>query len=332
MTGYAGDDFIALNAVEGVNETIQSVFIDNVICEDDNQRCIRIYGQNNSVIDDVSIKNSILHGKYGLRILTTSGTYVEPTHELKVNCSIENCEIEGDTGQSLFFGKLNGFVHVSNTRIKSTTLWACTTFYGTQNLRVVFDDCSFSSSTDKEITTLLDEQTDETVLTKLDCYFNRCSFTQRVLYTSFNSDPHKLNFVGCKFGDRIFRSINTATKWKADISIVDCVTTVRYLVNIDAKEFVGKLYARNVKCSQEFAIIYAYSPDLTVDVLDVTSDMTGTFIPLSNNTDATFKVINLVGAYGMPINQKLGAYFERYNSSGFAGAYKYTSNGWTQFV
>lgn len=322
VSGTTGDDFIALNAIEGIRKTIKNIIIDNIKCS--GYAGVRLYGQLNCVIENVSINNSYINSENGIRLTNIVGfteiNFNAPTFN---NIVFSNCIVDSSI-RNVFLTYINGSVTFNNCTFVASKNPNVGIFNSSINSSLIFDSCVFNTNSTSFIQDCVVGTPPENCNTYINITINNCDIKKTLL--CFGTNKKTININNCDIDTYLISRNNPDV---IDLSIKDC--------HINIIPFSGAskgIYTiKDSILNAEYLLNNIESSNDTV--LDISN------IIVNNNKKNTFclykdgKSENIIrsmeGSYQLSTaQQNEGILFKRYDRNGFAGLYIYKNGTWVE--
>lgn len=322
VSGTTGDDFIALNAIEGIRKTIKNIIIDNIKCS--GYAGVRLYGQLNCVIENVSINNSYINSENGIRLTNIVGfteiNFNAPTFN---NIVFSNCIVDSSI-RNVFLTYINGSVTFNNCTFVASKNPNVGIFNSSINSSLIFDSCVFNTNSTSFIQDCVVGTPPENCNTYINITINNCDIKKTLL--CFGTNKKTININNCDIDTYLISRNNPDV---IDLSIKDC--------HINIIPFSGAskgIYTiKDSILNAEYLLNNIESSNDTV--LDISN------IIVNNNKKNTFclykdgKSENIIrsmeGSYQLSTaQQNEGILFKRYDRNGFAGLFVYKNGTWVE--
>lgn len=322
VSGTTGDDFIALNAIEGIRKTIKNIIIDNIKCS--GYAGVRLYGQLNCVIENVSINNSYINSDNGIRLTNIIG-FIEinlnaPTFN---NIVFSNCIVDSSI-RNVFLSYINGSVTFNNCTFVTSENPNVGLFNSSINSSLIFDSCVFNTNSTSFIQDCVIGTPPENCNTYINITINSCDIKKTLL--CFGTNKKTININNCDIDTYLISRNNPDV---IDLSIKEC------RINITPFSGASKgIYAiKDSILNAEYLLNNIESSNNTI--LDISN------IIVNNNKKNTFclfkdgKSENIIrsmeGSYQLSTaQQNEGILFKRYDRNGFAGFFVYKNGTWVE--
>lgn len=324
VNGTSGDDFIALNAIEGNRNIISNVKIDNIICS--GYAGIRIYGKANNLIENVTISNCKINSDNGVRLTNivafTEISYGEPTFS---NISFKNCQINSAV-RPLFVSYIKADVKFYDCDLLTSSNNPCVGFFnGSLDCKLEFYKCNMKTNSNSYtqdcvlnpvpdncntnvIIKLSDMTLDKQLIIAFGNFYKEIEINKSVInkYLIGNTEPENVKLI-------ILDSTINQTPYNGSTSgyyeIRNCfLKTPLLLKSLNGDEstvvFIKNIYLDN--------------------------NIKSTFVNFKNGTSAN-KVINLEGCFQLSTaTQNEGTIIKRYSSTGFDSIQIYKNGAWVE--
>lgn len=322
VSGTSGDDFIALNAIEGIRKTIKNVIIDNIKCS--GYAGVRLYGQLNCVIENVSINNSYINSNNGIRLTNIVGfTEINLNSPTFNNIVFNNCIVNSSI-RNVFLTYINGSVTFNNCTFVATVNPNFGFFNSSINSLLIFNSCIFNTNSTAFVQDCVVGTPPENCNTYGNITLNNCDIKKPFL--CFGTNKKTININNCDIDTYLLTRTNPDV---IDLSIKDC------RINITPFSGASKgIYTiKNSILNAEYLLNNIESSQDTV--LDISN------IIVNNNKKDTFCLFkagmseniirNMEGAYQLSTaQQNEGILFKRYDENGFAGFFVYKNGAWVE--
>lgn len=322
VSGTTGDDFIALNAIEGIRKTIKNVIIDNIKCS--GYAGVRIYGQLNCVIENVSINNSYINSDNGIRLTNIVG-FIEinanaPTFN---NIVFNNCIVNSSI-RNVFLSYINGSVTFNNCTFVTTANPNVGFFNSSINSLLIFNNCIFNTNSTAFIQDCVVGTPPENCNTYGNITLNNCDIKK--VFLCFGTNKKTININNCDVDTYLITKTNPDV---IDLSIKDS--------RINMTPFSGAskgIYTiKNSILNAEYLLNNLEgSQDTILDISNiiVNNNKKDTFCLFKTGTSENI-IRNMEGAYQLSTTpQNEGILFKRYDRNGFAGFFIYKNGTWVE--
>ena len=322
VSGTSGDDFIALNAIEGIRKTIKNIIIDNIKCS--GHAGVRLYGLLNCVIENVSINNSYINSDNGIRLTNIIGfTEINLNAPTFNNIVFSNCIVDSSI-RNVFLSYINGSVTFNNCTFVTSENPNVGLFNSSINSSLIFDSCVFNTNSTSFIQDCVIGTPPETCNTYINITINSCDIKKTLL--CFGTNKKTININNCDIDTYL---ISRTDPDEIDLSIKEC------RINITPFSGASKgIYAiKDSILNAEYLLNNIESSNNTI--LDISN------IIVNNNKKNTFclfkngKSENIIrsmeGSYQLSTaQQNEGILFKRYDRNGFAGFFVYKQGTWVE--
>lgn len=322
VSGTTGDDFIALNAIEGIRKTIKNVIIDNIKCS--GYAGIRLYGQLNCVIENVTINNSYINSNNGIRLTNIVGfTEINLNSPTFNNIVFNNCIVNSSI-RNVFLTYINGSVTFNNCTFVTTVNPNVGFFNSSINSLLIFNSCVFITNSTAFIQDCVVGNPPENCNTFGNITLNNCDIKK--VFLCFGTNKKTININNCDINTYLITRTNPDV---IDLSIKDCRINItpfsgasKGIYTIKDSILNAEYLLNNLESSQD-------------TVLDISN------IILNNNKKNTFCLFktgtseniirSMEGAYQLSTTpQNEGILFKRYDKDGFAGFFIYKNGTWVE--
>lgn len=322
VSGTTGDDFIALNAVEGIRKTIKNVIIDNIKCS--GYAGVRIYGKLNCVIENVSINNSYINSNDGIRLTNIVGfTEINLNAPTFNNIVFNNC-ISNSSIRNVFLTYINGSVTFNNCTFVATANPNVGFFNSSINSLLIFNNCIFNTNSVAFIQDCVVGTPPENCNTYGNITLNNCDIKKAFL--CFGTNKKTININNCDIDTYLIKQKNPEL---IDLSIKDCrINTVPFsgackgIYTVKDSILNAEYLLNNLESSQDTI--------LDISNIIVNNNKKGTFCLFKTGTSENI-IRNMEGAYQLSTSvQNEGILFKRYDKNGFAGFFVYKNGTWVE--
>ena len=322
VSGTTGDDFIALNAIEGIRKTIKNVIIDNIKCS--GYAGVRLYGQLNCVIENVSINNSYINSNNGIRLTNIVGfTEINLNAPTFDNIVFNNCIVNSSI-RNVFLSYINGSVTFNNCTFVTTDNPNVGFFNSSINSSLTFNSCLFNTNSSAFIQDCVVGTPPENCNTYGNIALNNCDIKK--VFLCFGTNKKTININNCDIDTYLITRTNPDV---IDLSIKD--SRINIIPFSGASK--GIYTIKNSILNAEYLLNNLESSQDTI--LDISN------IIVNNNKKDTFclfksgKSENIIrhmeGAYQLSTTpQNEGILFKRYDKNGFAGFFIYKNGTWVE--
>lgn len=322
VSGTTGDDFIALNAIEGVRKTIKNVIIDNIKCS--GYAGIRLYGQLKCVIENVSINNSYINSDSGIRLTNIVG-YTEinlnaPTFN---NIVFNNCIVNSSV-RNVFLSYINGSVTFNNCTFITTTNPNIGFFNSSINSSLIFNSCVFNTNSTAFIQDCVVGTPPENCSTYGNITLNNCDIKK--VFLCFGSNKKTINIINSEINTYLLTKTNPDL---IDLSIKDCRINIMPFSGASKGIYTIKDCILNAEYLLN-AIEGSQDTILDISNIIVNNNKKDTFC-LFNHGSSENIIRNMEGGYQLSTApQNEGVLFKRYSRDGFAGLFVYKNGTWVE--
>lgn len=322
VTGTTGDDFIALNAIEGIRKTIKNVIIDNIKCS--GYAGIRLYGQLNCVIENVSINNSYINSDNGIRLTNIVGfTEINLNAPTFNNIVFNNCIVNSSI-RNVFLSYINGSVTFNNCTFVTTVNPNVGFFNSSINSLLIFNNCIFNTNSTAFIQDSVVGNPPENCNTYGNITLNNCDIKK--VFLCFGTNKKTININNCDIDTYLIARTNPDM---IDLSIKDCrINTTPFsgaskgIYTIKDSVLNAEYLLNNLESSQDTI--------LDISNIIVNNNKKDTFCLFKTGTSENI-IRNMEGAYQLSTSpQNEGILFKRYDSNGFAGFFVYKNGTWVE--
>lgn len=322
VSGTTGDDFIALNAIEGIRKTIKNVIIDNIKCS--GYAGVRIYGQLNCVIENVSINNSYINSNNGIRLTNIVG-FTEINHNAPTfnNVVFNNCIVNSSI-RNVFLTYINCSVTFNNCTFVATANPNVGFFNSSINSLLIFNNCIFNTNSTAFIQDCVVGTPPENCNTYGNITLNNCDIKK--VFLCFGTNKKTININNCDIDTYLITRTNPDV---LDLSIKDCRINItpfsgasKGIYTIKDSILNAEYLLNNLESSQDTI--------LDISNIIVNNNKKGTFCLFKTGTSENI-IRNMEGAYQLSTTpQNEGILFKRYDRNGFAGFFIYKNGTWVE--
>lgn len=322
VSGTSGDDFIALNAIEGIRKTIKNIIIDNIKCF--GYAGVRLYGQLNCVIENVSINNSYINSDNGIRLTNIIG-FIEinlnaPTFK---NIVFSNCIVDSSI-RNVFLSYINGSVTFNKCTFVTSVNPNVGFFNSSINSSLIFDSCVFNTNSTAFIQDCVVETPPENCNTYANITINSCNIKKTLL--CFGTNKKTININNCDI-DTYLISRNDPDL--IDLSIKDCRINIipfsgasKGIYTIKDSILNAEYLLNNIESSHDTV--------LDISNIIVNNNKKNTFCLFKNGISENI-IRSMEGSYQLSTaQQNEGILFKRYDRNGFAGFFVYKNGTWVE--
>lgn len=323
VNGTSGDDFIALNAIEGVRKNILNVIVNNIKCS--GYAGVRIYGGANNIIENVKFNNCIINSENGVRITNIVAfktiSYDEPTFK---NIEFNNCEL--NNSRSIFLTYVNCDVIFNNCKLTTTANPCIGCFNPSQHTKIELNNCLMSTNSNSYMQDCVLSVVPDNCRTYVNISIRNCTLDKNLIL-AFGKDKKNITICNCELNKTMFINSINEINLIVHNSIIN-TTIMGYLIASGYYEIINcilnsELMLNNVDSSSNTTFY--------IKGTIVNNNNIGTFINFGNSL-YEYVNKNMEGAFQMSkAPQNEGVIFKRYSSNGFMGYYIY-NNGWKQFT
>lgn len=322
VSGTTGDDFIALNAIEGIRKTIKNVIIDNIKCS--GYAGVRIYGQLNCVIENVSINNSYINSDNGIRLTNIVGfTEINLNAPTFNNIVFNNCIVNSSI-RNVFLTYINGSVTFNNCTFVTTVNPNVGFFNSSINSLLIFNNCIFNTNSTAFIQDCVVGTPPKNCNTYGNIALNNCDIKK--VFLCFGTNKKTININNCDIYTYLITQTNPEL---IDLSIKDCrINTTPFsgaskgIYTIKDSILNAEYLLNNLESSQDTI--------LDISNIIVNNNKKGTFCLFKTGTSENI-IRNMEGAYQLSTSaQNEGILFKRYDKDGFAGFFVYKNGVWVE--
>lgn len=322
VSGTTGDDFIALNAIEGIRKTIKNVIIDNIKCS--GYAGVRIYGQLNCVIENVSINNSYINSNNGIRLTNIVGfTEINLNAPTFNNIVFNNCIVNSSI-RNVFLSYINGSVTFNNCTFVTTVNPNVGFFNSSINSLLIFNSCVFNTNSTAFIQDCVVGKPPENCNTFGNITLNNCDIKK--VFLCFGTNKKTININNCDIDTYLITQTNPDV---IDLSIKDCRINItpfsgasKGIYTIKDSILNAEYLLNNLESSQDTI--------LDVSNIIVNNNKKDTFCLFKTGTSENI-IRSMEGAYQLSTTpQNEGVLFKRYDRNGFAGFFVYKNGTWVE--
>lgn len=322
VSGTTGDDFIALNSIEGIRKTIKNVIIDNIKCS--GYAGVRIYGKLNCVIENVSINNSYINSDNGIRLTNIVGFKEVDLNAPTFNNVVFNNCIVNSSIRNVFLTYINGSVTFNNCTFVATVNPNVGFFNSSINSLLIFNNCIFNTNSSGFIQDCVFATPPENCNTYGNITLNNCDIKK--FFLCFGTNKKTLNINNCDIDTYLITRTNPDV---LDLSIKDCrINTLPFsgaskgIYTIKDSILNAEYLLNNIESSQDTI--------LDISNIIVNNNIKGTFCLFKNGKSENI-IRNMEGAYQLSTTtQNEGILFKRYDKDGFAGFFIYKNGTWVE--
>lgn len=322
VSGTTGDDFIALNAIEGIRKTIKNVIIDNIKCS--GYAGVRIYGQLNCVIENVSINNSYINSNNGIRLTNIVGfTEINLNAPTFNNIVFNNCIVNSSI-RNVFLSYINGSVIFNNCTFVTTANPNVGFFNSSINSLLIFNNCIFNTNSTAFIQDCVVGTPPENCNTYGNITLNNCDIKK--VFLCFGTNKKTININNCDIDTYLITRTNPDV---IDLSIKDSRINIipfsgasKGIYTIKNSILNAEYLLNNIESSQDTI--------LDISNIIVNNNKKDTFCLFKTGTSENI-IRNMEGAYQLSTTQQNeGILFKRYDRNGFAGFFIYKNGTWVE--
>lgn len=322
VSGTTGDDFIALNAIEGIRKTIKNVIIDNIKCS--GYAGVRVYGQLNCVIENVSINNSYINSDNGIRLTNIVGfTEINSNAPTFNNIVFNNCVVNSSI-RNVFLTYINGSVTFNNCTFVATVNPNVGFFNSSINSSLTFNSCLFNTNSTAFIQDCVVGTPPENCNTYGNIALNNCDIKK--VFLCFGTNKKTININNCDINTYLITHTNPDV---IDLSIKDCRINItpfsgasKGIYTIKNSILNAEYLLNNLESSQDTV--------LDISNIIVNNNKKNTFCLFKTGTSENI-IRNMEGAYQLSTSaQNEGIIFKRYDRNGFAGFFIYKNGTWVE--
>lgn len=322
VSGTSGDDFIALNAIEGIRKTIKNIIIDNIKCS--GYAGVRLYGQLNCVIENVSINNSYINSENGIRLTNIVGfTEINLNAPTFNNIVFSNCIVDSLI-RNVFLSYINGSVTFNNCTFVTSVNPNVGLFNSSINSSLIFDSCVFNTNSTSFIQDCVVATPPENCNTYINITINSCDIKKTLL--CFGTNKKTININNCDIDTYLISRTNPDV---LDLSIKEC--------RINTTPFTGA--SKGIYTIKDSILNAEYlltniesSHDTVLDISNiiVNNNKKNTFCLFENGISENI-IRSMEGSYQLSTaQQNEGILFKRYDRNGFAGFFVYKNGTWVE--
>lgn len=322
VSGNTGDDFIALNAIEGIRKTIKNVIIDNIKCS--GYAGIRLYGQLNCVIENVTINNSYINSNNGIRLTNIVGfTEINLNSPTFNNIVFNNCIVNSSI-RNVFLSYINGSVTFNNCTFVTTVNPNVGFFNSSINSLLIFNSCVFITNSTAFIQDCVVGKPPENCNTFGNITLNNCDIKK--VFLCFGTNKKTININNCDIDTYLITRTNPDV---IDLSIKDCRINItpfsgasKGIYTIKDSILNAEYLLNNLESSQDTV--------LDISNIIVNNNKKNTFCLFKTGTSENI-IRSMEGAYQLSTaQQNEGILFKRYDENGFAGLFVYKNGAWVE--
>lgn len=322
VSGTTGDDFIALNAIEGIRKTIKNVIIDNIKCS--GYAGVRIYGQLNCVIENVSINNSYINSDNGIRLTNIVGfTEINLNAPTFNNIVFNNCIVNSSI-RNVFLSYINGSVTFNNCTFVTTANPNVGFFNSSINSLLIFNSCIFNTNSTAFIQDCVVGKPPKNCNTYGNITLNNCDIKK--VFLCFGTNKKTININNCDIDTYLITQTNPDV---LDLSIKNCRINImpfsgasKGIYTIKDSILNTEYLLNNLESSQDTV--------LDISNIIVNNNKKGTFCLFKTGTSENI-IRSMEGAYQLSTSaQNEGIIFKRYDKDGFAGFFIYKNGTWVE--
>lgn len=322
VSGTTGDDFIALNSIEGIRKTIKNVIIDNIKCS--GHAGVRIYGQLNCVIENVSINNSYINSDNGIRLTNIVGfTEINLSAPTFNNIVFNNCIVNSSI-RNVFLTYVNCSVTFNNCTFVTTANPNVGFFNSSINSLLIFNSCIFITDSTAFIQDCVVGTPPENCNTYGNITLNNCDIKK--VFLCFGTNKKTININNCEINTYLITHTNPDV---LDLSIKNCRINItpfsgasKGIYTIKDSILNTEFLLNNLESSQNTV--------LDISNIIVNNNKKGTFCLFKTGTSENI-IRSMEGAYQLSTSaQNEGIIFKRYDRNGFAGFFIYKNGTWVE--
>lgn len=322
VSGTSGDDFIALNAIEGIRKTIKNIIIDNIKCS--GYAGVRLYGQLNCVIENVSINNSYINSDNGIRLTNIVGfTEINLNAPTFKNIVFSNCIVDSSI-RNVFLSYINGSVTFNKCTFVTSENPNVGLFNSSINSSLIFDSCVFNTNSTSFIQDCVVGTPPENCNTYTNITINSCDIKKTLL--CFGTNKKTININNCDI-DTYLISRNDPDV--IDLSIKDCRINIipfsgasKGIYTIKDSILNAEYLLNNIESSNDTV--------LDISNIIVNNNKKNTFCLFKNGISENI-IRSMEGSYQLSTaQQNEGILFKRYDRNGFAGFFVYKNGTWVE--
>lgn len=322
VSGTTGDDFIALNAIEGIRKTIKNVIIDNIKCS--GYAGVRLYGQLNCAIENVSINNSYINSDNGIRLTNIVG-FIEidfnaPTFK---NIVFNNCIVNSSI-RNVFLTYINGSATFNNCTFVTTANPNIGFFNSSIKSSLTFNSCLFNTNSTAFIQDCVVGTPPEKCNTYGNITLNNCDIKK--VFLCFGTNKKTININNCDIDTYLITRTNPdliALSIKdSRINMTPFSGASKGIYTIKNSILNAEYLLNNIESSQDTI--------LDISNIIVNNNKKDTFCLFKTGTSENI-IRNMEGAYQLSTTpQNEGILFKRYDENGFAGLFIYKNGAWVE--
>lgn len=322
VAGTTGDDFIALNAIEGTRKTIKNVIIDNIKCS--GYAGVRLYGQLKCVIENVSINNSYINSDNGIRLTNIVG-FTEINHNAPTfnNIVFNNCIVNSSI-RNVFLSYINGSVTFNNCTFVATVNPNVGFFNSSINSSLIFNSCLFNTNSSAFIQDCVLATPPENCNTYGNITLNNCDIKK--VFLCFGTNKKTININNCDIDTYLITQTNPDL---LVLSIKDCRINItpfsgasKGIYTIKDSILNAEYLLNNLEGSQDTI--------LDISNIIVNNNKKGTYCLFKSGISENI-IRSMEGAYQLSTTQQNeGILFKRYDKDGFAGFFVYKNGTWVE--
>lgn len=322
VSGTSGDDFIALNAIEGIRKTIKNIIIDNIKCS--GYAGVRLYGQLNCVIENVSINNSYINSDNGIRLTNIVGfTEINLNAPTFNNIVFSNCIVDSSI-RNVFLSYINGSVTFNNCTFVTSENPNVGLFNSSINSSLIFDSCVFNTNSTSFIQDCVVGTPPENCNTYINITINRCNIKKTLL--CFGTNKKTININNCDIDTYLISRTNPDV---LDLSIKECRINItpfsgasKGIYTIKDSILNAEYLLNNIESSHDTV--------LDISNIIVNNNIKNTFCLFKDGKSENI-IRSMEGSYQLSTaQQNEGILFKRYDRNGFAGFFVYKSGSWVE--
>lgn len=322
VLGTTGDDFIALNAIEGIRKTIKNVIIDNIKCS--GYAGVRLYGQLNCVIENVSINNSYINSNNGIRLTNIVGfTEINLNAPTFNNIVFNNCIVNSSI-RNVFLTYINGSVTFNNCTFVTTANPNVGFFNSSINSLLTFNSCLFNTNSTAFIQDCVVGTPPENCNTYGNIALNNCDIKK--VFLCFGTNKKTININNCDIDTYLITKTNPDV---IDLTIKDCRINItpfsgasKGIYTIKDSILNAEYLLNNIEGTQDTV--------LDISNIIVNNNKKDTFCLFKTGTSENI-IRHMEGAYQLSTSaQNEGILFKRYDENGFAGFFVYKNGVWVE--
>lgn len=322
VSGTSGDDFIALNAIEGIRKTIKNIIIDNIKCF--GHAGVRLYGQLNCVIENVSINNSYINSDNGIRLTNIIGfTEINLNAPTFNNIVFSNCIVDSSI-RNVFLTYINGSVTFNNCTFVASVNPNVGLFNSSINSSLIFDSCVFNTNSTSFIQDCVVGTPPENCNTYINITINSCDIKKTLL--CFGTNKKTININNCDIDTYLISKTDPDV---IDLSIKDCRINIipfsgasKGVYTIKDSILNAEYLLNNIESSHDTV--------LDISNIIVNNNKKNTFCLFKNGISENI-IRSMEGSYQLSTaKQNEGILFKRYDRNGFAGFFVYKNGTWVE--